>query len=137
MAQIAEVSAGAKGDFRVDRTICVLDVGQPLNVLGIEAQVQSAIAWGLSAVLKGGVRFEKGQSLLTNFTEPSVLRIKDSTKVEVHILPSNVPPSGLGEQPVPLVAPAVANAIFAATGKRIRQVPIRPADLARAQGAPG
>lgn len=130
MAQIAEVSVGTGGDFRVDRIVCVLDLGPPLNVLGIEAQVESAIAWGLSAVLKGGVRFEKGQSLLTNFTEPSVLRMKDSTKVDVHIVPSAVPPSGLGEQPVPLVAPAVANALFAATGKRIRRVPIRPAALA-------
>ena len=126
MAQVAEVSVAAGGAFQVDRIVCVLDVGQPLNVLGIEGQVESAIAWGLSAVLKGGVRFEKGQSLLTNFTEPSVLRMKDSTKAEVHILASTVPPSGLGEQPVPLVAPAVANAIFAATGKRIRRLPIRP-----------
>ena len=130
MAQIAEVSVGRAGDFRVDGILCVLDVGQPLNVLGIEGQVESAVAWGLSAVLKGGVRFEKGQSLLDNFTEPSVLRMKDSTKVEVHVLPSTAPPSGLGEQPVPLVAPAVANAIFAATGRRIRRLPIRPADLA-------
>jgi isoquinoline 1-oxidoreductase beta subunit len=75
------------------------------------------------------VRFAKGQSLLTNFADSAVLRIKDSTQVNVHVLPSTVPPSGLGEQPVPLVAPAVANAIFAATGKRIRRLPISAADL--------
>jgi isoquinoline 1-oxidoreductase beta subunit len=125
MAQIADVSVGASGDFRVDRIVCVLDVGQPLNIFGIEGQVEGAIAWGLTAVLKGGVRFAKGQSLVSNFVDSAVLRMKDSTQVEVHILPSTVPPSGLGEQPVPLVAPAVANALFAATGKRIRRLPIR------------
>ena len=129
MAQIADVSVGRGGDFRVDRMVCVLDVGQPLNLLGIEAQVESAVTWGLAAVLKGGVHFAKGQSLLTNYVDSAVLRIKDSTRVEVHALPSTVAPSGLGEQPVPLVAPAVANAIFAATGKRIRRVPISAADL--------
>jgi isoquinoline 1-oxidoreductase beta subunit len=129
MAQIAYVSVGGDGNFRVDRIVCVLDVGQPLNLLGIEGQVESAVAWGLAAVLKGGVRFAKGQSLLTNFADSAVLRIKDSTQVNVHVLPSTVPPSGLGEQPVPLVAPAVANAIFAATGKRIRRLPISAADL--------
>lgn len=132
MAQIAEVSVDASGQFHVDRIICVLDVGQPLNLLGIEGQVESAVAWGLSAVLTGGVRFEKGQSVLTNFTDPSVLRMRDSTRVDVHVLPSSVAPSGLGEQPVPLVAPAVANAIFAATGKRLRRLPIRPTHLRQA-----
>jgi isoquinoline 1-oxidoreductase beta subunit len=129
MAQVAEVSVGKNGEFHVDRIICIVDLGQPLNLLGIEGQIESAIAWGLGAVLKGGVRFEKGQSLLTNFEDASVLRIKDSTQVEVHVLPSAEPPSGLGEQPVPLVAPAVANALFAATGKRIRRLPITAADL--------
>lgn len=130
MAQVAEVSVGQHGQFHVDRIICVVDLGQPLNLLGIRGQIESAIAWGLGAVLKGGVRFENGQSLLTNFVDAAVLRIKDSTQVEVHVLPSTKPPSGLGEQPVPLVAPAVANALFAATGKRIRRLPIAAADLA-------
>jgi len=129
MAQVAEVSVAQNGEFHVDRIVCIVDLGQPLNLLGIEGQIESAIAWGLGAVLKGGVRFEKGQSQLTNFVDASVLRIKDSTEVEVHVLPSAEPPSGLGEQPVPLVAPAVANALFAATGKRIRRLPIAAADL--------
>ena len=129
MAQVAEVSVDDKGEFRVDRVVCVLDVGQPLNLLGIEGQVESAVAWGLTAVLKGGVRFAKGQSLATNFNDSPILRIPENPQVEVHVLPSAVRPSGLGEQPVPLVAPAVANALFAATGKRIRRLPIRAADL--------
>jgi len=129
MAQIAHVSVRSGGDFRVDRVVCVLDVGQPLNVLGIEGQVESAVAWGLAAVLRGGVPFAKGQSLLTNFVDSAVLRIKDSTQVDVHVLPSTMPPSGLGEQPVPVVAPAVCNAVFAATGRRIRRLPIRATDL--------
>lgn len=131
MAQVAEVSVSANGDFRVDRIVCIVDLGQPLNVLGIEGQIESAVAFGLTAVLKGGVRFEKGQSLLTNYVDSAVLRMKDSTDVAVHILPSAAPPSGLGEQPVPLVAPAVANALFAATGKRIRRLPVAPVDLAQ------
>jgi isoquinoline 1-oxidoreductase beta subunit len=129
MAQVAEVSVDDSGDFRVERIACVLDVGQPINLLGIEGQVESAIAWGLTAVLKGGVRFANGQSLATNFLDSPVLSIKESARVEVHVLPSAMPPSGLGEQPVPLVAPAVANALFAATGKRVRRLPIRAGDL--------
>lgn len=132
MVQVAEVSVGDTGDFRVDRIVCVLDVGQPLNLLGIEGQVESAIAWGLTAVLKGGVRFAKGQSLATNFQDSPVLHIQENPRVDVHVLPGTGLPSGLGEQPVPLVAPAVANAIFAATGKRLRRLPIRAADLSSA-----
>jgi isoquinoline 1-oxidoreductase beta subunit len=129
MVQVAEVSVEDNGEFTVERILCVLDVGQPLNLLGIEGQVESAIAWGLTAVLKGGVRFFKGQSLATNFQDSPVLRIQENPQVEVHVLPSAARPSGLGEQPVPLVAPAVANALYAATGKRVRRLPIGAADL--------
>ena len=129
MVQVAEVTVEDTGDFSVDRILCVLDVGQPLNLLGIEGQVESAVAWGLTAVMKGGVRFSKGQSLATNFQDSPVLRIQESPQVEVHVLPSAARPSGLGEQPVPLVAPAVANALYAATRKRVRRLPIRAADL--------
>jgi len=125
MAQVAEVSLDAANHLVVDRILCVLDLGQPLNLLGIEGQVESAITWGLTAVLKGGVRFAQGQSLSANFNDAEVVRIAEAPQVDVHVLPSSARPSGLGEQPVPLVAPAVANAIFSATGQRLRRLPIR------------
>src|SRR5262249_51493350 len=111
------------------RVLCILDLGQPLNLLGIEGQVESAVSYGLTATLKGGMRFSNGQSLSANFDTAQVLRIGEAPQVEVHVLPSTAPPSGLGAQPVPLLAPAVANAVFPATGIRLRRLPIRPADL--------
>ena len=129
MAQVAEVSVDAGNRLTVDRILCVLDLGQPLNLLGIEGQVESAVTWGLTAVLKGGVQFAKGQSLSANFNDAEVVRIGEAPEVAVHVLGSSARPSGLGEQPVPLVAPAIANAIFGATGNRLRRLPIRAEDL--------
>jgi isoquinoline 1-oxidoreductase beta subunit len=124
LAQVAEVSVGAQGDVRVEKITSVIDLGQPLNMLGVEGQVESAIIWALSSTVKSSMSFKSGEAQSSNFVNYPVVRMNDTPVMETHVLPSTERPSGLGEQPVPCVAPAIANAIFAATGKRIRKVPI-------------
>lgn len=132
LAHVAEVSVGAKGDVRVHRILTAADCGQAVNPLGIRGQVESGVAWGLSYALKGEVTIENGRVAQTSFRDFPVLGVDEMPDVEVHLVPSDRRPTGFGEQPVPPVAPAVCNAIFAATGKRIRSLPVRPADLAGA-----
>ena len=129
LAHVADVSVGAKGDVRVHRIVTATDCGQVINPLGLEGQVESGVAWGLSYALKSEITIEKGRVAQSNFRDYPVLPIDEMPQVEVYTVPSNKPPRGFGEQPVPPVAPAVANAIFAATGKRVRKLPIRPDDL--------
>jgi isoquinoline 1-oxidoreductase subunit beta len=130
LAHVAEVSVGEKGDVRVHRIVTATDCGQVINALGIGGQVESGVAWGLSYALKGEITVEKGRVVQSNYRDFPVLAVDEMPQVEVYTVPSTKPPRGFGEQPVPPVAPAVANAIFAATGKRVRKVPIRPEDLA-------
>ena len=129
VAQVAEVTVGG-GRVRVDRIVCVVDCGPVVNPLGAAGQVESAVAWGLTAALKGRVTFRNGRPEQSTYRDYPVLAFDEMPKVEVHFVPSEGEvPSGLGEQPVPTVAPAVTNAVFAATGKRIRRLPVRSADL--------
>jgi isoquinoline 1-oxidoreductase beta subunit len=128
-AQVAEVSV-AQGKLRVHRVVCAVDCGQVINPAIVEQQIQSGIAYGLSAALKGAITIDRGRVQQSNFHEYDVLRIDEMPVVEVHIVPSQNPPGGIGEASTPSVVPAVTNAIFAATGKRIRKLPIRPEDLA-------
>jgi len=130
LAHVADVSVGAKGDVRVHRIVTATDCGQVINPLGLEGQVESGVAWGLSYALKSEITIEKGRVAQSNFRDYPVLAIDEMPQVEVYTVPSSKPPRGFGEQPVPPVAPAVANAIFAATGKRVRKLPIRAEDLA-------
>ena len=129
VAQVAEVSIGKDGGVRVHRVVCAIDCGQPVNLAGLEAQVEGAIIWGLSAGLKTEIGFRNGRVEQHNYRDYPVLRMDETPAIEVHVVRSSEPPSGAGEQPVPPAAPAVANAIFAATGKRIRTLPIRPDSL--------
>jgi isoquinoline 1-oxidoreductase beta subunit len=124
MAQVAEVSVGRAGDVRVHRIVCVFDCGVPINPAGLEGQVESGITWGLSATLHGKIDFRHGRVEQATYRDFRVVRMNEMPTIETHILPSDAPPGGFGEHPVPPVAPAVANAIFAATGKRIRKLPI-------------
>jgi len=130
IAHVAEVSVGGKGDVKVHRIVCAVDLGQPINPLGIEGQVESGIAWALTSTLKSTMRFSGGQAASGNFADYELLRLEDMPDVQVHIVPSDLPPCGLGEQPVPPVGPAVLNAIFAATGRRLRRLPVAAGDLA-------
>jgi isoquinoline 1-oxidoreductase beta subunit len=126
--QIAEVSV-EKGKVKVHRVVCAVDCGAVVNPAGVQQQIASGIAFGLSA-LKSGVTIKNGRVEQGNFHQYDVVRMDEMPKVEVHIVPSQAAPGGIGEASTPGIAPAVCNAIFAATGKRIRQLPIRPEDLA-------
>jgi isoquinoline 1-oxidoreductase subunit beta len=128
-AQVAEVSV-AQGKLKVHRVVCAVDCGQVVNPAGVEQQVQSGIAFGLTAALKGAITLDHGRVQQGNFHQYDMLRIDEMPQVEVHLVPSQAAPGGVGEASTPGIAPAVTNAIFAATGKRIRKLPIRPEDLA-------
>jgi isoquinoline 1-oxidoreductase beta subunit len=131
VAQVAEVTCDTKkGDLRVDRVVCAIDCGLAVNPLSIKAQMESAINFGLAQTLKSAITISGGKVDQSNFRDYEVLRLNDAPPIiEVHIVPNTEPPGGCGEPGVPAVAPAVANAIFAATEKRIRRLPIRATDL--------
>lgn len=129
VAQVAEVSVNRDAGVRVHRVVCVVDCGQVINPDMVAAQMEGGIVFGLSAALKGAITVQNGRVQQSNFHEYQMLRIGEMPKVEVHIVPSRDYPGGVGEPGVPPIAPAVTNAIFAATGKRIRRLPIRAEDL--------
>jgi isoquinoline 1-oxidoreductase beta subunit len=135
VAQVAEVSVGPGGDVRVHRVVCAIDCGRAVNPLGVEGQVESAVLWGLSATLHGKITFEKGRVEQSSYDDFPVMRMDECPAIETHIVASDVRPLGVGEQPVPPVYAAVANAVFAATGVRVRELPIDPALLREAGGA--
>jgi len=123
-AEVAEVSVADDGAVTVHRVVCAVDCGQPVNVGQIEAQIQGGVVFGLSAALYGEITLDAGRVVQGNFDSYRVVRLPESPHVEVHIVPSSDPIGGTGEPGVPPIAPAVCNAIFAATGKRIRRLPI-------------
>ena len=129
VAQVAEVSVDRDGAVRVHRVVCAVDCGRYVNPLTIEAQMESGIVFGLSAALHGEITFAKGRVRQSSFNDYPVLRINEMPEVEVHIARSTEKPGGIGEPGVPPIAPAVCNAIFALTGKRIRKLPIRAEEL--------
>jgi isoquinoline 1-oxidoreductase beta subunit len=123
-AQVAEVSVN-QGAIRVHRVVCAVDCGVAVNPEAIRAQVESAVAFGLSAALHSKLTFKDGRVQQSNFHDFPVLRLSEMPDVEVHIVSSSEKPGGIGEPGVPPVAPAVANAVFALTGKRLREMPFR------------
>ena len=131
VAEVAEVSVSrSSGKVRVHRVVCAVDCGRHVNPDTVAAQMEGAIVYGLSAALKGQITINKGRVEQSNFHDYELLRVNDMPQVEVHIMPSNEAPGGAGEPGTPPIAPAVCNAIFAATGKPIRRLPIRAEDLA-------
>ncbi len=130
-ANVVEVSV-SNGQVRVNRVVSAVDIGIPVNPDGIRAQVESAIVYGLTAALKSQITIENGRSVQNNFNHFPTLSMKETPKIEVYAVPSTVDPTGIGEPGLPPVAPALMNAIFAATGKRIRRLPLQPSDLASA-----
>jgi isoquinoline 1-oxidoreductase beta subunit len=123
-AQVAEVSV-AGGKLKIHRIVCAVDCGHVVNPAIVKQQIESGIVYGLSAALKGAITIEKGAVVQGNFNTYDVVRIDEMPVIEVHIVETDNNPGGIGEASVPPVAPAVTNAIFAATGKRVRKLPIR------------
>ena len=128
-AEVAEISIEKDGKVRVHRVVCAIDCGIFVNPDTVKAQVEGSVVWGLTAALHGAITIEKGRVQQRNFHDYPMLRMNETPTIEVHIVPSDAPPGGVGEPGVPPIAPAVANAIFAATGKRIRRLPINPEQL--------
>jgi isoquinoline 1-oxidoreductase beta subunit len=128
LAQIAEVSV-AKGALRVHRFVCAIDCGPVVNPLGLAAQVESAVVWGLSQTLGGEITFRNGRIEQTGFGDYPILRLSETPTIETYTIAGAPRPLGAGEQPVAPVAAAALNAVFAATGKRIRRLPVASGDL--------
>ena len=123
VGEVAEISVAKNGGWQVHRVICVVDCGVVVNPNTIEAQMQSSIVYGLGA-LKQAITIKAGRVEQSNFTDYPVLKITDMPQVEVHIIASGNKVGGIGEPGTPPIVPAVTNALFAATGKRIRHLPI-------------
>ena len=124
LAQVAEVSVAGDGAVRVHRVVCAMDCGVVVNPAGVEAQVQSAIIYGLTAALYGEITLDRGRVTQSNFTDYRMLGLAECPELEVHLVKSDAAPGGVGEAGLPPIAPAVCNAIYAGTGKRIRRLPI-------------
>ena len=131
VAEVAEISIDRKAKtVEVHRVVAAVDCGRHVNPETIRAQIEGGIVYGLTAALKGEITIANGRVEQANFNDYDVVRINESPQIEVHIVESNDGPGGIGEPGTPPIAPAVCNAIFAATGKPVRRLPIRPADLA-------
>jgi isoquinoline 1-oxidoreductase subunit beta len=127
-AEVAEVSV-TQGKLKVHRVVCAVDCGHVVNPSGVEQQIQSGIVYGLSAAMKGAITIDRGRVQQANFHQYDVLRIDEMPVVEVYLVPSQAAPGGIGEASVPPIAAAVGNAVFAATGKRVRKLPMRFDDV--------
>jgi isoquinoline 1-oxidoreductase beta subunit len=123
VGMVADVTVVPSGQITVDRVVAAVDCGIAVNPDVIRAQIEGGIGYGLGAALRNQITLTNGIVDQSNFDSYEPLRISDMPKVEVHIAPSSTPPSGIGEPGVPPIAPAVSNAIFAATGKRLRSLP--------------
>jgi isoquinoline 1-oxidoreductase beta subunit len=132
IAQVAEVSVSPEGKVRAHRVVCAIDCGRIVNPDTIAAQMESGIVFGLSAALYGAITLKNGRVEQSNFDDYPLLRINEMPQVEVHIAPSQEAPGGVGEPGVPPIAPAVANAVFAVTGARVRSLPMTPETVLRA-----
>ncbi|HBG30076.1 MAG TPA: twin-arginine translocation pathway signal protein, partial [Gammaproteobacteria bacterium] len=129
VGEVAEVVVAPDGAVRVQRVVIAVDCGQVVNPLTVRAQMEGGMAYGLSAALFGAITIRDGAVVEGNFDRYRVLRMNEMPQVEVHIVDSGAAPGGVGEPATPPIAPAVCNAIFAATGVRIRRLPIDPALL--------
>jgi isoquinoline 1-oxidoreductase subunit beta len=129
MAQVAEVEVSMSGEVRVRRVICAVDCGIVVNPDTVRAQIEGAIVFGITAALHGKISLKNGRVEQTNFDTYQMLRIDEAPTVEVHIVQSLEPPGGIGEPGTSAVVPAVINAIYAATGKRLRMLPVDPSQL--------
>ena len=130
VAQVVEVTVAKDGSLKVDRVVCAVDCGVAINPDNVRSQVEGGIGFALSAALYGEITLKEGRVEQGNFDQYPILRINEMPKVETHIVPSAAAPTGMGEPPVPPLAPALANAIAAATGKWLTRLPLRTGELA-------
>jgi isoquinoline 1-oxidoreductase beta subunit len=131
VVQVAEVSVAATGVIQVHRVVCAVDCGMAVNPDTVVAQMHSGIIFGLTAALHGEITLDKGRVEQSNFPSYDMLRLAQTPQIETHIVESGAALGGVGEPGTPPIAPAVANAVFAATGQRVRRLPIRLRDLKR------
>jgi isoquinoline 1-oxidoreductase beta subunit len=124
VAYVMEVSVGSSGEVRVHRVVSAVDPGIVVNPNGLRAQMEGGIIDGLATALYGEITVEAGRVQQSNYDDYRLLSIAESPEIEVHILPTDNPPAGMGEPPLPPAAPALTNAVFAATGNRIRRLPV-------------
>ena len=124
MAQVAEVEVSKDGTVRVRRVVCAVDCGTVVNPDTVRAQIQSAIIFGVTAALYGEITLKNGRVEQANFDTYQILRIDEAPAIEVYVVQSSEPPGGMGEAGTSAIVPAVTSAVFAATGKRLRKLPI-------------
>ncbi|MGD9713657.1 MAG: molybdopterin cofactor-binding domain-containing protein, partial [Thermomicrobiales bacterium] len=124
LALVAEVEVAESGDVRVRRVVCAVDCGIVVNPDTVRAQIQSAVVFGITAALHGEITLRNGRVEQANFDTYQMVRIDEAPQIDVHIVPSTEVPGGMGEAGTSAIVPAVANAIFAATGKRLRKLPV-------------
>ncbi len=130
IAYVVELTVAPGGHVKVDRVVAAVDCGLVVNPIGVEQQLEGGVIWSLSSALKGHITFKRGAAEQSSFTDFAVARISDAPMIETHIIESgDEQPMGMGEPPVPPLAPAVMNALFHATGKRLRELPVTPAQL--------
>jgi isoquinoline 1-oxidoreductase beta subunit len=132
MAQVAEVEVSKQGKVRVRRVVCAVDCGSTVNPDTVRAQVQGAVIFGISAALFGRITLKDGRVEQSNFHTYRVLRMNEAPAIEVYLIKNTEAPGGMGEPGTSAIVPAVTNAIFAVTGKRLRKLPVDPADLKHA-----
>ncbi|MFT3931791.1 MAG: xanthine dehydrogenase family protein molybdopterin-binding subunit [Spongiibacteraceae bacterium] len=130
VAQVVEVTVASDGSLKVDRVVCAVDCGTVINPDNVRAQIEGGVGFALSAALHGAITLKEGVVEQSNFHDYAPIRINEMPTVEVHLVSSSEKPTGIGEPGVPPLAPALANAIAAATGKRVRNLPIRSEELA-------
>jgi isoquinoline 1-oxidoreductase beta subunit len=114
---------------KVHKVVVAFDAGQVINPNILRQQIEGGVIYGLSATLKGAIHIDRGRVVEANFNTMDMIRIDEAPEIEVHIMPSTEKPGGVGEATNPVIGPAVVNAIFAATGKRLRALPVKPSDL--------
>jgi isoquinoline 1-oxidoreductase beta subunit len=124
VAEIAEITVKKDGSFTVDRVVCAVDCGIAVNPDAVRAQMEGGIGYGLSAALHGAITLKDGVVEQSNFHDYPPLRMNEMPQIEVYIVPSTEKPTGVGEPGTPVIAPALANALAAATGKRLRSLPL-------------
>jgi isoquinoline 1-oxidoreductase beta subunit len=129
VAQVADVEVSPSGEVRLHRIVCAVDCGTVVNPDIVKAQIEGGVIFGISGALYGEVTLKNGRVEQSNFNDYRVLRMNEAPAIEVHLVRNGEAPGGIGEPGTAVTAPALANAVFAATGKRIRKLPLKPDQL--------